>query len=218
MNKLVARYSMLVNNKGFTLAEILVVLGVLAVMLILLTEIFFSSIRGGNKTQIIGSLNENGRAIIDMIDKNVKNADEILCPVFYRTNSTNSEESAVLVTVKDGVYTRYKIVLPTATENGKIVRDNPTLEGQSQTVPNRNNFIQQICNERDIVGDNPVAISDTNTTSGVSVANGSFTRIKSAGLKDSVTINIDLLPGVNSPEKIPGRIDVVNFTTTIGVR
>ena len=57
-----------------------------------------------------------------------------------------------------------------------------------------------------------------NFQSGVSVENGLFSRDKSAGFMDQVTIKFDLKPGLGASQAVAGQIDPVSFQTTIQLR
>lgn len=203
-------------KNGFTLAEILVSLGVLSILMVVLVQIFFSSVRGGTKSQTVGIINENGRYILDMVDKQVQAADLIICPAFYDAISTNVDGN-VLVLQSNSVYTRYSFTPPTDSANGYIEKDNPIPEGEGENQ-NLNIFADKVCFPGRIVTNNLTKITDDNPTTGVSVVNGLFTRHKNVNGKDSVTIRLDLLPSVAASNKIPGRIDPVSFSTTVGLR
>lgn len=205
------------SSKGFTLAEILVSLGVLAILMTILTQIFFNSVRSGTKSQTVGVINENGRYILDMVDKDVRLADEIICPAFFDSASSDDGVGNVLVVLKSGTYTRYRFEPPKIDANGYVERDNPIPDGEGENQ-NLNIFAGKVCFPGKIVTNNLTKITDNNPTTGVSVVNGLFTRHKNAGGKDSVTIKFDLLPSVSASNKMPGRIDPVTFSTTVGPR
>ncbi len=204
------------TKNGFTLAEILVSLGVLAILMVLLTQIFFNSVRSGTKSQTVGIINENGRYILDMVDKGVQSADEIICPTFLNEGKGN-----ILVVLKNGVYTRYSFTEPKTVGNqdvnGYLERDNPVPD--SEDNQNLNVFAGRVCVPTNFIStNNKIKITDDNIYTGVSVVNGLFTRHKNVGGKDSMTIQFDLLPSVNASNKIPGKIDPISFSTTVGLR
>lgn len=201
-------------KKGFTIAEILVVISVIAVMGAIITEIFSRSLRGGNKAQIIAIVKQNGQSTLETMDKTIRNSDEIVCPVITGEGSQSRDTVAV---VKDGKYTRFRHIVETSTSNGYILQDNPVPQsGELQET-----FLLNICSNVDHVSSAPVSITDRNTKSGVSVTPGTpnlFTRNKKAGFNDILTISFDLKPGVSAPQAVAGQIDAVTFTTTIQLR
>ncbi|MBI4038611.1 type II secretion system protein [Candidatus Daviesbacteria bacterium] len=204
-----------ISKKGFTLIEILVVMMVLSLIGVLILIIFTRTLRGSNKSQIITFIKQNGQSVLENFDKNVRNSDGVICPAITAPNPST------LVIKKGGIYIRYRFVVPAPPANpianGRIQQDNPVKQinvqtGKEETDPE---FANRIC--LDPMPD-PVVITDTNTKTGVSVENGSFTRNRSAGFADLVTIQFDLKPGVSAREAATGSIDPVNFTTTIQLR
>jgi prepilin-type N-terminal cleavage/methylation domain-containing protein len=78
------------NNKGhtcrqagFTLIELVVVVGVLGIILVTMSTVLINSTRAKNRTAIIQNLDINGNRILDKIKYNLINADPttIVCPV-----------------------------------------------------------------------------------------------------------------------------------------
>ena len=203
------------KKKGFTLVELLVVVAVAGVIMTILAQIFFSSLRGNNKAQVIAMIKQNGQSVLDNLDKNIRNADHIVCV---------SSTGRTLVIVKDGVYTRYGFIYGAATtdppSNGDIWRDNPIPDG-TETEQNPNNFINRVC------GFDPISINaeapgashilDT-SAAGVFVFSGTFSRDQVAGFKEVVKINFSLQPSIESAKKILGSIDPVPFNTSVGLR
>lgn len=196
-------------ENGFTLVEILVVIAIIAIVGTMLVAIFYSTLRGSNKAQILAIIKQNGQAVLENMDKTIRDADNVAC---------NSLDGATLVIVKNGIYTRYRFFPPSASTNGVIQQDNP-VQPASGNNSDIKLFKDNVCS--DPMGtDSPVVntLTDINTLSGISVENGSFTRDKPAGFKDQITVKFDLRPGVSVPASISGQIDPVSFQTAIQLR
>lgn len=200
-------------KKGFTLIEILVVMMVLSIIGVLFLNIITRTLRANNKSQIIGLIKQNGQAVLENIDKTVRDADSVICPV------STSPDTRSLVVKKGGLYTRYRFVPASASINGSIQSDNPIKQLQIDTGLEETDqtFINRVCQFTDPL-QQLVILTDTNPKNGVSVENGTFTRNTLAGFKDQVTIKFDLEPGIAAPAAIAGIIDPITFTTTIQLR
>ncbi|MBI2019145.1 type II secretion system protein [Candidatus Daviesbacteria bacterium] len=189
------------KRNGFTIAEILVVIAVMAVVGTFLVAIFSSTLRGNNKSQILSAIKQNGQAVLDRIDKEIRGADDITC---------RSSDGYTLVILKSKIYTRFRFIPPASTSNGIIAMDNPVQSTEDQQL-----FLNNVCTDPLV---NPVALTDSNLRSGVSVENGSFIRDKPAGLKDQITIKFDLKAAKEVPPVIADDVGAVTFQTTVSCR
>lgn len=208
------------NSGAFTLVEILVVIGLIAIMGVVITEVFFRSLRGSNKAQMLSIIKQNGQTALDKMDKSIRNADNVICPPIL--SGPTSPPSIGLVIVKAGKYTRYRFVEPTTTTvNGSIKQDTPTKQNFPGSSPPReetdSEFINRVCNISDPMAQEDT-ITDDNTRTGVSVVDGSFRRNRQRGFKDIVSISFTLKPGVEAQGAIARGIDPVSFTTTVELR
>lgn len=223
------------KKMGFTLIEMLVVLSLLSIFGVLILTIFTRSLRGNNKSQIIGVIKQNGQTVLEMMDKLIREADFVVCP------RVNSPSSKTLVVVKDGQYTRYRFIIPRAANsltrndcmavsdtdltkatNGCIISDNPSKEtvgtdsttGKEYADPA---FVNKVCADADILI-SPTTLTDTNPQTGISVLDGSFALNKQTGFKDQVTVKFKLKPGIYASDLVAGQIDAVSFQTTVQLR
>src|SRR5687767_3480485 len=89
------------KNRGFTLVELLVVIGVLSIFGVLILNIFTRTLRGSNKSQILSVMKQNGQLSLEIIDKTVRGSDRVICTT-----------SNTLVVVKNGSYTRFRFLRP----------------------------------------------------------------------------------------------------------
>lgn len=196
---------------AFTLIEILVVIAITAIVGVILVVIFANTLRGSNKSQALAVIKQNGQALLENLDKNIRAADNVVCV-------TSSGQT--LVMVKKGVYTRYRIIPPDVSSNGSIQQDNPV---QPTPPDSRNNVlvfvdnVNGICNDLDPLV-SPVTLTDTNPSSGVSVDSGSFSRNQASGYKDTIGLSFILKPGISAPAAVTGQIDPVEFRTSIELR
>ncbi|MCL4366051.1 prepilin-type N-terminal cleavage/methylation domain-containing protein [Patescibacteria group bacterium] len=230
-------YTKMIDHYGFTIAEVLVVIAIIAIIGTIMVTTFSNTLRGSNKAQIISAIKQNGQSALENMDKNIRNADNLVC------NSSSPSCSGLgdtVVVVQNGTYTRYRIALSSAVSgmapascigtgaNGCIIWDNPA----KQIDANTNNletdpvFIQRICGSTIINGIGagidpmPLAniLTDTNQQTGVSVIGGSFNCSNLAGFKTNVTLNFQLGPGSQAPAATSGQIDPVTFQTTVSLR
>lgn len=208
-------------KKGFTLVELLVVIGVLSIAGVLVLTIFSRSLRGNNKSQILISIKQNGQSVLETMNKTIRNADKVVCPSIIPPATTAYSNNLVVVT--KGIYTRYRLVIPSSTKNGLIEQDNPVKQidqdtGKEETDPV---FVNRVCNPVDPMP-SPVILTDTKSDTGVSIDKDPnqdlFTRNKSSGFKDQVAIKFIVKPGVQALAAVAGQIDAVIFQTTIGLR
>ena len=226
---------------GLTLVELLVVISVLGIAGVLILNIFTATLKGSNKTQVIGAIKQNGQAVLEVMDKTIRNSDNVVCPFFLSPTDTASY-SNTLVTVKNGIYTRYRLIVPgntnTASGNncgstsgtGCLVYDNPIKQiiEATQIEETDPQFVDRICNAGSQMLSNAVILTDTNPQTGVSIncvandcsvsTNYIFTRSRSFGFKDQVTIQFVAKPGVGVAQSVAGQIDPVLFQTTISLR
>lgn len=219
------------RSEGFTLVEMLVVMSVLSIVSVFILNIFTRSLRGSNKSQIIGTIKQNGQSVLENMDKTVRNADNVVCPVI--TPPDTSITSPNLVVVKNGIYTRYIFTRPiSTTANGLIQQDNPIKQPVADSNPPREEtdyeFRNRVCSSQDASNNkvNPITLTDTKLNTGISVnciasncdTNPIFRRDRSAGFRDQVTIKFDIGPPVGAPQAVTGQIDSVSFQTTIQLR
>lgn len=179
------------NFNGFTLVEILVVISILTVMGVILTEIFFRSVRGNAKAEMISRIKQNGQTALETIDKTLRSADGIVC--------TNADSSAILF-VKSGVYTRYRYNSATSSVNGSLSIDYPTSGDCSAPTINQ------------------ASLTDGVSVSATAGTNGVFTRAKQAGVKDIITISFDIASPIGLPAYLKDQIDPSSFQTTVELR
>ena len=214
-----------IKKSGFTLVELLVVMGVMALFGTLIVTIFSRTLKGSNKSQIIGVIKQNGQAILEKMDKTIRDSDKVVCL---------SQDNKTLMIVKNGIYTRYRYIPPTANGNGSFKQDNPDKKsagvnsetGLGYTEPA---FVNKVCANEDDLFD-PIILTDINANTGVSIECANFSTYplcntspifkieKAAGFMDQVTINFNIRPGVGAPQSVTGQIDAVNFKTTIQLR
>ena len=200
-------------NRGFTLVEILVVIGITAIIGTIMVAIFTNTLRGSNKSQILAIIKQNGQAVLENMDKTIRGEDNVVCPT--------SGSSNTLVIIQNGIYTRYRIVLPTDStgsapsscigtgKNGCIIWENLTLQATEVTP--------QLCNPTNLMSAAQVS-TDTNTQLGVSVSSGSFSVSQPPGYKAAVTVNFELGAAVGLPPVSTSQIDPVVFQTTVQLR
>lgn len=221
-------------KNGFTLAEILVVMAITAIIGTVLVTIFANTLRGSNKSQILANIKQNGQAVLDNIDKNTRGADDICV--------SNGGSGNTLVVVNNGSYIRYRFVPPdnvnaavgncgnlTGSANGCIQQDNPIQPPSPAPKSDIKVFIDSLCQtDTDLLTPPVVTLTDTNTQSGVSVECIAFDcvtnpvpvfkRDKLAGFKDQVIIRFNLKPAVGALSTITSQIDPVAFQTTVQLR
>ncbi|QQG43268.1 MAG: prepilin-type N-terminal cleavage/methylation domain-containing protein [Candidatus Daviesbacteria bacterium] len=187
------------NKNGFTLVEILVVIAILTVMGVILSEIFFRSVRGSAQAEIISRIKQNGQAALETMDKTLRSADGLVC--------VSSDNSAILF-VKSGVYTRYTYTAATSSVNGSLSVDYPT-SGDCSAPKVSVAYLTDIGSSDPKTG---VSISGTSGSSGV------FVRTKQAGVKDVVMISFDIGVPLGLPTYLKQRIDPSSFQTIVELR
>ncbi len=194
------------RNNGFTLVETLVAIGVIAILGIILSQVFYTSLRGGNKAQLIALIKQNGGSALSSMDFTIRNSDQVVSTCALGT-----------MVVTGGVYTRYRICpegsINCPTGNGKILVDHPTLTPQDTSTQTQ---LTYLCDTG--IQTSPSSLTDDNINSGVSVQSGSFQRSQLPGYKDSVVISFVIKPGVSAPASIAAQVSPVTFTTTVNLR
>lgn len=64
----------MVNKKGFTLIEILVVIGILAIIVVVGSTSFFNLLKGSTKTRTANLVKQNGNYALEVMGRMIRNA------------------------------------------------------------------------------------------------------------------------------------------------
>lgn len=195
------------GRQGFTLVEVMVAMAIVAIVGTILVAIFANTLRGSSKAQMLSVIKQNGQSVLENMDKTIRNADNVVC--------VSSLSGDTLVIVKNGLYLRTRWIQATATSNGLIQQDEPAKQIDPSTgkLEGDTAFISRVCDSSDPLI-SPVALTDTELKTGVSLTRGLFVRSRESGFKDSVTVDFDIGPPLEAPQDI----DPVNFKTTVQLR
>lgn len=177
------------RNFGFTLVELIVAIGVMAILGVIFTNTLTQTLRGQNKVKVLNQVKQNGQVILDRISSDIQQAEKVVCVGAENGGSTND----TLVVVKGGIYSRYRFYPPTSGTNGYI---------------DRNDFTNE-----DIVADNP----DLCTDPGYRGLNNVFTLTDRDSL-NGVSLNFGLDSLGNSPIFSVSNQDGYNQTVMIVFR
>ena len=200
------------KGTGFTLVEVLVVVAVLSLVGVLVVAIFTNTLRGSNKSQITLAIKQNGQAVLENMDKTIRNSNEVIC----LGNNSNNTIQTIVVMDKKGAYIRYTLLTdPSKNTNGAIYQDNP-VKSDDQAFESFKEEVCRIINVNSLFS--PAVLTDTRLQSGVRVVGGSFKKDPTTEFKEVITIEFTLEPGVKAPPFLTGQIDPSTFQTSVELR
>ncbi|MBI2021689.1 type II secretion system protein [Candidatus Daviesbacteria bacterium] len=216
-------------KNGFTLIETLLVVIIFATIGVILSGILSRTFRGSDKSQLIGTIKQNGQSALNVIDRAIRQADGVICPtdstpakiITIRTKASPSSS----VGVQGSKYIRFRFVDPTASSNGFIVEEEPVVSNPSDEAS-----LLILCSPSVGSYETPTYLTDRDTGRGVSVPNSTsnpgisdpyFKVYKQQGFKDIVVINFRLSPAINAGSSFEDKVgsdNTIEFQTTIELR
>ncbi len=167
------------RKKGFSLLEVIVAVTVIGVIGIFVSTILSRSYNAGNQSVVLGNLKQNGQTAISIMAETIRNSEGVIC---YGGSSQRKNE--IVIRNLQGKYIKYRFVDPvisnsTITANGYITK-------QEDLDPNS---YSSFCTSN-LSSPQPVAITNNNSTSGVSISEGEFEKLTPAtASKDAVMIS-----------------------------
>jgi len=109
---------------GFTLVEILVVVGILGIIAVVASTIFFTTIRSSSKTKTLTKVKENGDYALSVMERLIRDSEEVI------TNSDNQTCQAGMNKIKllrlDGTTVEFACVNK-GTADGQIASNSARL-------------------------------------------------------------------------------------------
>jgi prepilin-type N-terminal cleavage/methylation domain-containing protein len=208
------------NNKGFSLIEMLVVIVVVSIFGLLMLQIFTQTLRGNNKARVVSSLKQNGQFVLETMDKEIRNSQSVICPLIP-ASSNNTASDSILLRLKDGKYNWYKYSPATSTQNGQIMVG----EIKSTSISLDPSLLANFCttgpSSTDYVSNS--SLTNTDIKTGVSVVmqpspDDNFITREKVGDVDVITIKFQVSKAINMPSAFVDQVDPVVFQTTVQVR
>jgi prepilin-type N-terminal cleavage/methylation domain-containing protein len=178
---------------GFTLIELLVVIVVLGILGVVGTDLFSSVIKGTNKANIISEVKQNGQLVMDIIERNIREATEATNPILTPGSPPTYDTTSLVLTTPSGTVTfGFDAECKTCT---------PPTNGQ--------------------ITMNTSPITSTDTKTGVSVTSVSYTILPpptpSPAAPSVILVSMTINQGAQAPTRKDFTANVV-LTTTVALR
>jgi prepilin-type N-terminal cleavage/methylation domain-containing protein len=109
-----------VNNlqkKGFTLLELLVVIGIISIIGVIAADIFSNVTRSYNKAEIINRVQRSGNTVLAQMTEEIRNAGRVVSP------NPGSSGSSLVIEDLSGNQATFSFVSPDADDNGFVSRN-----------------------------------------------------------------------------------------------
>lgn len=81
--------------KGFTLIELLVSMTIMMIVGMMIIIVFFSALRGANKSQVLISVRQNGNFALSQMSREIRQAEQASCPSPDRVQITSAEDQSI---------------------------------------------------------------------------------------------------------------------------
>ncbi|TSC54476.1 MAG: Uncharacterized protein LiPW31_78 [Microgenomates group bacterium LiPW_31] len=166
------------KKSGFTLIEIIVVVGILGIIMVMGSNLFFSILRGSTKTKILQLVKQNGDYAISVMGRMIRNA-----------RSVSGSGSAITIINPDGNTTTFNCCGTSpnfliASESGSLSCENARLTNDEVKVDDCSNVFSIIAGE---VGARPDVVTINFTLSQA----GATTRLEEqASINFQTTISL----------------------------
>ena len=184
--------------RGYTLIEFLVVVGILA-MVVGSTILFLTSVlRGTNKSNITAEVKQNGQAVLDSLERQIRGANEVILKL--------GDPGYMILVKSDDISLHVKCL-------GQLSGPNPKNA--------RLGIVKADVNE-DPATSNYISISNDDAISGVNIENCRFNVIPadlSAGESAPAVVSVEFeaTQGISAPSRTDFGARV-KFSTTISLR
>ena len=112
---------------GFTLLEIMVSIGIVAIMGVLISQVFFTTTRSNTKAELLKNIKQNGDFSVDIMGRMIRNANAITTTCA----ETGSTTSSIALSNPDGGSTAFGCLL-----DGTVMRIASTSAGRTDYLTN----------------------------------------------------------------------------------
>ena len=206
------------KERGFTIIEVIVTITVVSTLVYLLSNLLSSTLKGSSKAQLLGIIKQNGQQALDLIADTIRSSDEVVCVRLDSGVNSTAGSGKIITVFNQGRYISFQINPEISVASGRITQ--LTRVVTSATEPIDNAGLLALCDPPQGMNVDWIRTGFL-TGSGVSVKDGQFTVIKSAGAKNTVQIQFDLAPAVGAGsgyENQLGGSGVLRFQTTVQLR
>lgn len=94
-------YSRFDQEDGFTLLETLVSLAIVAMVSVVLSQVFISTLRTNTKTEVLKEVKQSGDLAMESITRMVQNAQSVTCPTGQSLAIVNPDGNTTTVSCQD---------------------------------------------------------------------------------------------------------------------
>lgn len=118
------------RHSGFTLLEMIVSMAIIALVSVVLSQVFIATIRTNTKTELLKDMKQNGELALETMTRMIQNAKSVACVLDESVTIVNSDTGQTTFTcVLDGTTTRLASVSAEGTQY--LTSSNASLGGSS---------------------------------------------------------------------------------------